>query len=160
MQLKIPKVYIETSVFNFYFADDTPDKRIDTLRLFEEISQGKYEPYTSTFVIEELQRDSEPRRSQMLELLPSYGIVALPSNDEIRRLAGIYVSEGIIPVKYLADAIHIAATTVYDLDFIVSYNFKHIVKMKTITMTESVNLRERYKRIGIYSTTEVIEDVE
>jgi hypothetical protein len=43
----VPKIYIETSVFNFYFADDAPDKREDTVRLFEGILQGKYEPYTS-----------------------------------------------------------------------------------------------------------------
>jgi len=46
---------------------------------------------------------------------------------------------------------------VNDLDFIVSYNFQHIVKMKTIVMTEIVNLRERYRRIGIYSPTEVVD---
>ena len=96
----------------------------------------------------------------MLELISKYGIALLSSNEEIQRLADIYISEGIIPIKYRDDANHIAATTVYDLDFIVSYNFQHIVKMKTITMVESVNLRERYKRIGIYSPTEVIEYVE
>ena len=156
--MRIPRIYLETTVFNFFFADDAPDKRADTLRLFEEIAQGKYEPYTSEFVLGELQRTSEPKRGQMLELISQYGIVALPGNDELQRLADIYVAEGIIPLKYLTDAIHIAATTVYDLDFIVSYNFRHIVKMKTITMTEAVNLRERYRRIGIYSPTEVIEN--
>jgi len=158
--MRTPKIYLETTVFNFFFADDAPDKRADTLRLFEEIAQGKYEPYTSEFVLGELQRTSEPKRRQMLALIPQYGVVALPGNDELQRLADIYVAEGIIPIKYLTDAIHIAATTVYDLDFIVSYNFQHIVKMKTITMTESVNLREGYRRIGIYSPTEVIEYVE
>ena len=127
---------------------------------FEEIASGKYEPYTSEIVVGELYRDSEPKRSLMLELISKYGIALLSSNEEIQRLADIYISEGIIPIKYRDDANHIAATTVYDLDFIVSYNFQHIVKMKTITMVESVNLRERYKRIGIYSPTEVIEYVE
>jgi len=40
---------------------------------------------------------------------------------------------------------------------IVSYNFRHIVKVKTITMTESINIRENYRRIGIFSPTEVID---
>ena len=155
--MRTPKIYLETTVFNFYFSDDAPDKCADTLRLFEEIKQGKYEPYTSEVVVGELQRTPEPKRGHMLALIPQYGIVALPGSDEIQRLADIYAAEGIIPLKYLTDAIHIASTTAYDLDFIVSYNFKHIVKMKTITMTEAVNLREGYRRIGIYSPTEVIE---
>jgi hypothetical protein len=60
----------------------------------------------------------------------------------------------------LTDALHIAAATVHDLDIIVSYNFRHIVKRKTVTMIEVVNLREGYKRIGIFSPTEVIENDE
>jgi predicted nucleic acid-binding protein len=157
MLMRIPKVYIETSVFNFYFADDAPDKRNDTLRLFEEIRQGKYEPYTSDFAVQELQRTQEPKRKAMIDLITEYSVSVLSEDDETRRLARIYVAEKIIPEKYLTDAIHIAAATVYDLDFIVSYNFKHIVKLKTITMTEIVNLREYYRRIGIYSPTEVVE---
>ncbi|MDR1193354.1 MAG: hypothetical protein LBK98_04160 [Peptococcaceae bacterium] len=144
--MRAQKIYLETSVFNFYFADDASDKRDDTLRLFGEIRQGKYEPYTSDFVVQELQRAPEPKRKAMIDLTTKYGVSVLPEDDETRRLARIYVAERIIPEKYLTDAFHIAATTVNDLDFIVSYNFKHIVKLKTITMTESVNLRERYHK--------------
>ena len=156
--MRIPKIYIETTVFNFYFSDDSPDKRKDTLKLFEEIKSGKYEPYTSNFVLLELDKDTEPKRTQMLKLIENYNITVLPVRGEEQQLASIYIAEGIIPQKYETDASHIASTTVNDLDFIVSYNFKHIVKRKTVTMTESVNLREGYKRIGIFSPTEVIED--
>jgi hypothetical protein len=67
------------------------------------------------------------------------------------------VSEKIIPINYRTDGIHIAMATINDLDIMVSYNFQHIVKLKTITGTESINLRDGYKRIGIFSPTEVIE---
>jgi hypothetical protein len=76
------------------------------------------------------------------------------------RLADIYVTEGIIPQKYRTDALHIAIATVMDLDFVVSFNFKHIVKRKTIMMSSVVNMREGYKQIGIFSPTEVIENDE
>jgi predicted nucleic acid-binding protein len=155
--MRIPKIYIETSVFNFYFADDAPDKRDDTLRLFEEIRLKKHEPYTSDYVIGELRQASEPRRREMIELISRYSMIVLPEEPEIQRLAKLYVAEKIIPEKHSTDALHIAATTVNNLDYIVSYNFRHIVKVKTITMTEIVNIREHYKRIGIYSPTEVID---
>ena len=67
-----------------------------------------------------------------------------------------YVAEGVVSEKYFTDAIHIAVATVNDLDFVVSLNFQHIVKRKTMTMTEGINIREGYKRIGIHSPTEVI----
>ena len=156
--MRVPKVYLETTVFNFYFANDAPDKKQDTLKLFEEIKEGKYKPYTSNTVLVELAKDSDPKRTQMLALIETYNVEVLPVHADEKRLASVYVAEGIIREKYATDALHIASTTVNDLDFIVSYNFKHIVKRKTIMMTESVNLREGYKRIGIFSPTEVIED--
>ena len=158
--MRIPKIYVETSVFNFVFADDAPEKRQDTLVLFDEIRQGRYVPYISDTVIRELDRATEPKRTKMLSLIGKYGFTVLPVAPEASLLARRYVAEGVIPQKYATDSIHIAAASVHDLDFIVSFNFKHIVKRKTITMTEAINLREGYKRIGIFSPTEVIENVE
>jgi predicted nucleic acid-binding protein len=158
--MRIQQIYIETSVFNFYFADDAPDKKQDTLKLFEEIEEGKYKPYTSEYVFYELNRAVEPKQSNMIELTNRYGVTLLEPSVEADRLAQAYVAEGIIPTKHFVDAAHIATATVYDLDFIVSYNFQHIVKRKTVMMTESINLREGYKRIGIFSPTEVIENDE
>jgi N12 class adenine-specific DNA methylase len=108
-------------------------------------------------VVDELRAAQQPKRNQMLALITEFAIVVLPDDEESQRLAGLYVAEGIIPQKYATDALHIASTTVNDLDYIVSYNFKHIVKLKTVTMTEVVNMREHYKRIGIYSPTEVVD---
>ncbi len=156
--LRVPKVYLETSVFNFVFADDAPEKRADTLVLFREIQEGKYRAFTSQYAVSELQRASQPKCDAMLGLIKRYNIGYLLSNDEAQILADIYVAEGIVPAKYLADALHIAVATVNDMDLIISYNFKHIVKLKTITLAEAVNCREGYRRIGIYSPTEVIEN--
>lgn len=156
--MRAPKIYIETSVFNFVFADDAPDKRHDVLVLFDEICHGKYKPYSSAYVLRELRRAPEPKRGKMFSLLERYAVTILPADDEAQKLAEKYVSEGIVPEKYLTDALHIAIASVNDLDCIVSYNFKHIVKRKTVTMTEAVNLKEGYKRIGIFSPTEVIDN--
>ena len=46
------------------------------------------------------------------------------------------------------------------MDIILSWNFKHIVKRKTILMTNLINSREGYKNIDIYSPSEVIENDE
>ena len=154
------KIYLETTVFNFIFTDDSPDKKQDAIKLFNEIMQEKYIPYTSDYVLQELLKAEEPKRTQMINLIEQYKIKFLESNKNAENLADKYVSEKIIPIKYRTDGIHIAMATINDLDIIVSYNFQHIVKLKTIIGTESINLREGYKRIGIYSPTEVIENEE
>ena len=156
--MKKLKIYLETTIFNFVFADDAPDKKLDTLKLLEEINSGKYIPYTSDYVLQELQKAEKPKKSQMIDLIEQYKIKFLEANENAEILADKYVNENIIPLKYRTDGLHIAIATINDLDIIVSYNFNHIVKLKTIMGTESINLREGYKRIGIYSPTEVIEN--
>ncbi|MCL2478194.1 MAG: hypothetical protein FWF22_01740, partial [Treponema sp.] len=116
--MRIPKIYLETSVFNFYFADDSPEKQDDAKRMFDEIQAGKYEPYTSDYVVDEITKCSEPKQSFMKSLLDDFNVITLPLNREAETLADIYVEEGIIPIKYRADGIHIAITAVSGLDFI------------------------------------------
>ena len=156
--MRIPRIYLETSVFNFFFADDALDKKADTLKLFEEIRKSKFSAYTSAYAINELKAAPQPKRDNMLNLIPEYGIRVLEESDEAVRLAETYVAEGIIPGKYITDAVHIAAASIDEPDIVVSWNFKHIVKMKTIKLTEAVNLKEGYKKIMIHSPTEVIDN--
>jgi hypothetical protein len=73
-------------------------------------------------------------------------------------LADIYVSEKIIPQKYRTDGLHIAIATVNDLDMIISMNFQHIVKRKTILATGKINNLNGYRAIEIYSPMEVVEN--
>jgi predicted nucleic acid-binding protein len=54
--MKVQKVYIETSVLNFVFADDAPEKKADAQKLFAEIKAGLYESYTTDYVLQELMR--------------------------------------------------------------------------------------------------------
>ena len=61
----------------------------------------------------------------------------------------------IIPLKYRTDAQHIAIATVSGLNCVASYNFNHIVKLKTLNMTGLVNVRRGYHQIGLFSPTEV-----
>jgi hypothetical protein len=48
--------------------------------------------------------------------------------------------------------------TITGMDIILSWNFKHIVKRKTVIMVNLINTREGYKNIDIYSPSEVIEN--
>jgi predicted nucleic acid-binding protein len=156
--MRIPRIYIETSVFNFYFSDNDPEKQRDTLKLFDEIREGKYEPVTSAYVLKELERAPEPKQGNMTALIRDYSITMLATSDEAENLADRYVEAGIIPEKYKLDGVHIAMATIHGLDVIVSFNFKHIVKRKTIEMTAPINFEQGYRSIGIYSPTEVVEN--
>jgi hypothetical protein len=94
----------------------------------------------------------------MAGLIQKYDISILALSDEADRLTDVYVAEGIIPQKYRTDGLHIALATVNDLDMIVSMNFQHIVKRKTILATGKINNLNGYRTVEIYSPMEVIEN--
>jgi predicted nucleic acid-binding protein len=152
-----PTIYLETTIFNFPFVDDAPQYKADALRLFEEIKDGKFQAFTSEYVVEELEAATDILRNEQLELIQKYGITKIPSSDEAKWLADVYISAGIIPLRYRTDATHIAVATVTGVESIISLNFQHIVKHKTIIETEKINAREGYKRVFIHTPAEVIE---
>jgi predicted nucleic acid-binding protein len=154
-----PKIYLETTIFNYYF-DKERDAHSDTVKLFTEIKAGKYEPYTSEYVTNELKKAPAVKMEKMFKLIDDYGVILIKASPEAKKLADVYIMEGIIPLKYETDALHISTTVVRNLDFMVSLNFHHIVNRKTLLMTEVVNAREGYKNIGIFSPMAVVEDAE
>ena len=143
-------------MFNYYFDKDR-DAHADTVKLFKEIAAGKYEAFTSTYVTDELEKAPNPKRDKMIALITEYGITVLAPTEGAARMADIYVAEGVIPRKYRTDALHIATVTVNALDMIISLNFSHIVKRKTILATGKINVLNGYHAIEIYSPMEVVK---
>jgi predicted nucleic acid-binding protein len=155
--MKKQKIYLETTLFNFY-VDANREAHADTVQLFRDITTGKYEAYTSDYVINELENTQGDKREKMIALVERYGITVLALNTEAEQLADIYVEHGIIPQKYRTDGVHVAVAAVNDLDMIISMNFQHIVKRKTKIGTEKINALNGYRAVEICSPMEVLDD--
>ncbi|MDR1705403.1 MAG: hypothetical protein LBS19_12055 [Clostridiales bacterium] len=152
------KIYLETTLFNFYFDNDRGFAHGSTVALFKEIADGKYKAFTSSYVIDELNQAPAEKRSKMLGLLVKYNIAVLNYNDDAKALADIYVKEGIIPHKYRTDGLHIAIAAVNDIDMIISMNFQHIVKRKTKIAAGNINILNGYHAVEIFNPMEVVEN--
>lgn len=156
------KLYLDTSVINFALAGDIPeqDKNI-TKKLCNEINDSQYEAFVSEVVLREIRNTKNKHKKdslvKFLESLRLNNILIL--DDEVETLAKKYVDEKIIPAVYWDDALHIALTSVYDMDILVSWNFKHLVKHKTRVEFNGVNTLCGYKNIDICTPWEVIENV-
>jgi predicted nucleic acid-binding protein len=146
-------------MFNYYFDTDR-EGHADTVKLFEAIKAGKYEAYTSYLTVLELENAKEPKRSKMLALINDYNIVVLDDSNEVKYLAALYIEGKIIPLNYGNDSVHIAIASIYALDCVLSYNFKHINKLKTKIQTERVNQAEGYNGVMICTAKEVLDDDE
>jgi predicted nucleic acid-binding protein len=153
----IPKLFIETTVFNFYFEGKQGQKQKDAIRLFDAITKGRYEAYTSQTVVDEIKAASEEKSKKMDILSRKHIKKFIVLSPEAVQMANLYITKGIIPSKYKEDALHIAIATVNNFDLVISYNLGHIVKTKTMIGTGLVNLREGYRQIGLSTPTEVLE---
>ena len=150
------KVYLETTVFNRFLEEDR-DYNVETRQLFEKIKQNEIDAYSSAYVIEELDKATEPKRSEMLNLIHEYRITILEIDQRAYDLAEAYIEMGIIPVKFRIDGVHIAMAAIHDMDCIVSLNFHHINKLKTKITTEVIHRMKGYNNPFICTPMEVIE---
>jgi predicted nucleic acid-binding protein len=150
------KVYIETTMFNYYFDRDR-DAHLATVAFFEAIGDGNYEAYTSQYAVDEISLAPESKKNDMLGLIIKYNIAILQPTEDVRQLADVYLQNGGIPEKKRLDALHIAIASINRLDFIVSCNFKHINKLKTKRMVEYVNFRQGYNNITICRPEEIVD---
>jgi predicted nucleic acid-binding protein len=152
------KLYLDTSIISHLFADDTPDKMADTIRLWNDLVNGKYEVYISDVVTNEVQSCPEPKRSLMLERIRQLELNLLHETDEAKELAIEYIKGGVLNEKSYDDCLHISFAVIHHCDAIVSWNFKHLVNFRTINKVKIVNAINRYKEISIISPTMLIEE--
>ncbi|GAB6391266.1 MAG: putative PIN domain protein [Treponematales bacterium] len=155
--MNVPHLYVESTMFNFYFYGKGKEKQAHTLRLFDAIAAGTYEAFTSEYALKELRRDTGARYQKMFALVDKYRLHTFPMSDEVDELAVRYVDRGIIPEKYIDDANHIAVCALNGLDFVVSYNYNHIVKLKTIIGTALVNRRLGLPIVGLCTPKEILD---
>jgi len=151
-----PRLYLETSVWNFVFADDAPEKKHITLTFFDKVKEDEYEIFISDTVIQEIERADESKKRLLLEIIKEYKPKILEINNEVGRIAQEYISEGIIPSSKLDDATHAAVATVHRLDALISWNLRHLANYRKMERINEVNMRNGYfKRLELITPMEV-----
>lgn len=158
--MKKLKLYIDTSVLGGLF--DTEDtKRVDTAeRLFQLIKEGVYEGYISRLIVEEILKAPNKINEELKNKVSETGFKVLEETEETINLSTAYVQNGAIPEKNRNDARHIAIGVFHDLDYIVSWNYKHMVNIAVRRLINSTNLKMGYNPIEIISPEEVTADGE
>lgn len=153
---KLLKVYIETSVWNFALETTRPESLLTYKFLKLVSSSNNYIPYVSDLVMGEINDAPEKRRRELLRLIEKYKPKILYTEQDSFSLADIYISEQLIPKRFKDDAVHIAIASTNQLNFLASWNFKHIVRAKTIHGVHIINLKEKYGLIEIVSPREFL----
>jgi PIN domain len=133
-------IYVETTVIGNVAGriHSNPDvaARQRTTRTWWSSVATRYELAISQLVLDECS-DGDPSAAQeRLEVLRDLVILAI--TDEARQLARTLTSEGAVPQSEPRDALHIAVAAVQRVQYLVTWNFKHIANATTRTRIEQV----------------------
>ena len=149
------RLYLDTSVINGFYSQDSNIQTI-TKEFFSTAKFSHFTLYSSEVTADEIRATSDIKlRRLLIEALEEYRIEILPVSEEARALAQRYVKEKVIPAKYIADAMHIAITSIHSIPILVSWNFEHIVKHKTRVEVNRINQESSLFQIDICSPQEV-----
>jgi predicted nucleic acid-binding protein len=152
------KIYLDTSVIGYLYAQDVPEEMNDVLKLWKELRLGKYDIIISELTFTELSESPEEKQDVFSRFINEINFIDLAISKEAEALAGEYVSNGVLAQKHYDDCLHLALATVSNCDIVVSRNFKHMVRYKTIEGVRSTNAKNGYyKSIDILSPTILIE---
>ena len=136
-----PSVYIENSVVSYLTS--TRSRRNPAVAVHQDITrewwdtrrQG-FELFVSAVVAEEA-RDGNPAAAAMrLEIVAALQFLQI--TPEARQLAAALLGRGGLPAKANADALHIAVATVHGMDYLLTWNCKHIANAVILRSVESV----------------------
>ena len=149
--MHVQRIYIDTSILGGYF-----DKEFDTptQKLFAEVKKGEYKVVISNITEGELLNAPERVKTLLSDLSIDYEVLTL--TDDAVNLAKEYIKENVVGQTSYEDCLHIAIATIFKLDLLVSWNFKHIVNIKRIREYNGINIKNGYPLLEIRSPKDLI----
>jgi hypothetical protein len=126
---KRPTVYIETTIPSYLTSRLSTDlekyyRQVKTREWWEKVLP-KVDPVISEYVIREAGRGDAEAARKRLEAIKEFKV--LEETKELVRLAKRFEKELSIPIKAQTDALHLACSVIYNVDYVLSWNFEHIV---------------------------------
>ena len=141
------RLYIDTSVFGGFFDEEFSEF---TRPLFERFQKGEFKLLFSTVTQDEL--NSAPENVQRLVTsIKIENTEFLETTGEAVDLATQYIIEKVVGQTSFADCLHIALATINRADYLISWNFKHIVNVQRIRGFNAINIKNGYRQLEIRS---------
>ncbi len=149
------RVYLETSFVSACVTD-----RDDTASVYRrQVSRGwwkeqraKHELFVADEVLAELSHPDFRQGSDATALIDR--IALLPVNEEVHGLAKILVREKVMPGPLAGDAIHVAVATVHRMEYVLTWNVRHLANANKLE-----HLRIICRRVGYVPPQIVTPDI-
>ncbi len=155
-----PLVYVETTIISYLVARPSRDLIVVAhQRLTQEwweIAETLYQLVISEQVIQEITAGNSKLAAKRLKVIEELPILEL--TDEALRLVRLFLYKGVIPEKSVNDAFHIAIAAVHGVDYLVTWNCRHIANARLRPKIEEITRSIGYEPPIICTPEELLED--
>jgi predicted nucleic acid-binding protein len=136
----LKKIYIETTIPSFnYNQRPQPEMvaRMNWTREWWDHYRMAYDVFSSTAVIDELQRTEHPLRAEKIALLDL--VTLLEPSAEILEIVEVYVARKVMPKDPAGDGLHLALASFYGCDILMTWNCAHLANANKFDHIRRVN---------------------
>jgi len=121
-------VYVETSIVSYLTARPSSDLLAAAWQKatndWWDTQRNRFNLFASEIVIEEAGKGDS--KASELRLNALKGIPLLKITDLVLAFSKKLISEGAVPPKAIDDSLHIALSVVHEVDYLLTWNFRHI----------------------------------
>lgn len=147
------KVYLDSTVPSYYF-----DER-EALKAFTEVTRkwwsemsGYYDLYISDAVLQEVSSGNYPRKDEIIQLISA--VPLLPLISDLEQVVEFYISNYVMPMSLVGDALHLAYASYFDIQYLLTWNCNHLANANKRKHIRVINAR-----LGL-STPEIVTPLE
>jgi hypothetical protein len=152
------KLYLETSIISYLTALPSRDLLVAANQQIThdwwENRREQFDIYSSQLVIQEASSGDPEFSQKRLNILKDIPVLTL--REEMVALADRFVQKHVLPAKAGDDALHIAIATVYGLDYLLTWNCKHIANAEIQKKLVIISSEEGYELPTICTPIELM----
>lgn len=153
-------VYIETSILGYLTARSTKNlilaANMEITKDWWELRRDAFTIYTSEAVLDEVMQGDPEIAAQRLEILRGFPLLEL--NQAVQGLAAQFLARSNLPPRAEVDAIHIAAATVHGMDYLLTWNCRHIANAQIQGKLAEISLNSGYVLPVLCTPNELMGD--
>jgi hypothetical protein len=155
-----PKVYIETTIVGYLASSASTDvvtaARQRITRDWWQHRRNAFELYCSDVVNDEAGEGDENEARKRLSILA--GLTILRASPKAEALTNALLKKKAIPAKAKNDAAHVAIAAVGGMDYLLTWNFRHLANASLRGFIESICKRARCKCPTICTPEELLAE--
>lgn len=142
-----PKVYIETSLISYLVSRPSRNLIVAAQQQVTndwwDNRRSAFDLYVSQLVLQEASKGDEEEVKKRLDTVQDIPLLEL--RVEARNLADMFLRNKVLPEKAADDSLHIAIATIYGIDYLLTWNCKHMANAEIQKKLAKICLEQGYE---------------